>query len=154
MLHFTLLTTYRREAVRVWRTVSTYREVKTGEGEPRIEKETESKKIFEQKVEQMKVRRPCCVGFICVLVYLAGGVAAAGAAVAAAAGHRPPLRQRLGRFQCRRPDGVVGVLRFCWSVKRRASESVGCVRGCGFGFGSGPRTRKASMCRGYCEISR
>lgn len=90
------------------------------------------------------------MGFICVLVYLVGGVAAAAAAVTAV-GRRPVLWQRLGRFQCRRPDGVA-VQRFCWSVKRRASESVGRVRGCG--FGSGPRTGKASMCQGYCEISR
>lgn len=89
------------------------------------------------------------MGFICVLVYLVGGVAAA--AAVAAEGHRPLLWQRLHHFQCCCPDGVA-VRRFCWSVKRRASESVGCVRGCG--FGSGPRTGKASMCQGYCEISR
>ncbi len=89
------------------------------------------------------------MGFICVLVYLVGGVAAAAAVTAV--GHRPLLWQCLCRFQCRCPDGVA-VQRFCWSVKRRASESVGCVRGCG--FGSGPRTGKASMCQGYCEISR
>lgn len=90
------------------------------------------------------------MGFICVLVYLVGGVAAAAAAVTAV-GHRPLLRQRLRCFPRRRPDGVAA-RHFCWSVKHRASESVGCVRGCG--FGSGPRTGKASMCQGYCEISR
>ncbi len=101
----------------------------------------------------MSVRRPCCVGFICVLVYLVGGVAAAAAAAAAATavGHRLLLWQHLCHFLCRCPDGVA-VQRFCRSVKRCASESVGCVRGCG--FGSGSRTGKASMCQGYCEISR
>lgn len=88
------------------------------------------------------------MGFICVLVYLVGGAAAT---AATAVGHRPLLRQCLCRFLRRCPDGVA-VQRFCWSVKSRASESVGCVRGCG--FGSGPRTGKASMCQGYCEISR
>lgn len=37
----------------------------------------------------MSARRPCCVGFICVLVYLVGGVAAAAAVTAV--GHRPLL---------------------------------------------------------------
>lgn len=98
----------------------------------------------------MGARRPCCVGFICVLVYLVGGVAAAAAAVTAV-GHRPLLWQCLRHFQCCCPDGAA-VRHFCWSVKHRASESVGCVHGCD--FGSGPRTGKASMCQGYCEISR
>lgn len=81
---------------------------------------------------------------------VAAAVAAAVAtAVAAAVGHRPLLWQRLCHFLCCCPDGVA-VQRFCWSVKRHVSESVGCV----LGFGSGPRTGKASMCQGYCEISR
>lgn len=95
----------------------------------------------------MSARRPCCVGFICVLVYLVGGVAAA--AAVAAARQWLLLWQRLHRFQCRCPDGGAA-WHFCRSVKRRASESVPCVRA----FGSGPRTGKASMCQGYCEISR
>lgn len=103
----------------------------------------------------MSARRPCCVGFICVLVYLVGGVeavaAAAAVADATAVGHCPLLWQHLRHFHCRYPDGVA-LWCFCWSVKHRASESVGCVRG--FGFGSGPRTGKASMCQDYCEISR
>lgn len=72
--------------------------------------------------------------------------------MATAAGRCPlPLGLRLCRSLRRCPDGVA-VQRFCWSVKRHVSESVGCVRGCG--CGRGPRTGKASTCRGYCEISR
>lgn len=120
-------------------------------GKLRIEKETKGteKKITQQKVEQMNARKPCCVGFICVSVYLVGGVAVAAAVTAV--GHRPLLWQRLRHFQCRCLDGDA-VQRFCWSEKRHVNESVGCVRGCG--FGSGPQTGKASMCQGYCEISR
>lgn len=117
---------------------------------PRIEKETKrTENRTQQKEEQMSARKPCCVGFICVLVYLVGGVVAAAAVTAV--GLRPLLWQRLRCSHCRCPDGVA-VRHFCRSVKRRASENVGCVRGCG--FGSGPRTGKASMCQGYCEISR
>lgn len=131
-------------------TVTTTEERTRGrKGKPRKEKETERRKKTQQKVEQMSARRPCCVGFICVLVYLVGGVAATAAVTAV--GHRPLLWQRPCHFLCRCPDGVA-VQRFCWSVKHHVSESVGCVRGCG--FGSGPRTGKASMCQGYCEISR
>lgn len=147
----TLVSTYRREAVRGGHTVNTTggRTGGWGETESRKGNWRNRNKETQQKVEQMSARRPCCVGFICVLVYLVGGVAAAAAAAAATAvGHRPLLWQRLCRFPRRRPDAVA-VLRFCWSVKRRASERV---RGCG--FGSGPRTGKASMCQGYCEISR
>lgn len=89
----------------------------------------------------MSAGRPCCVGFICVLVYLVGGVVAAVSAV----GLHPLLWQRLRCLRRGCPDGG-GVQRFCQSVKRRVSESVD--------FGSGPLTRKASMCRDYCEIFR
>lgn len=133
--------------------IQCWREPESVRSEGKLSKEKEikerEKKTTQQKVEQMSARRPCCVGFICVLVYLVGGVVAAAAVTAV--GHRPLLRQRLLCFHWGFPDGAV-VLRFCWSVKRRVSESVGCVRGCG--FGSGPRTGKASMCQGYCEISR
>lgn len=98
----------------------------------------------------MSVRRPCCVGSICVLVYLVEGVVAAAAAVTAV-GLRPVLSQQIRCLQCCCPDGAASQ-RFCWSVKRHVSESAGCVRG--WGFGSGPRTRKASMCQDYCWISR
>lgn len=82
------------------------------------------------------------MGFLCVWVYLAGGVAAT------AGGRRPPLRLHLGHSRRRRPAAAAAARQFCQSVKRRVSESVGCVRGCG------PQTRKASTGQGYCEISR
>lgn len=85
------------------------------------------------------------MGFICVLVYLVGGVVVVAAETAV--GLHSLLWQRLRCFHCCCPDGVA-VMCFCWSVKCRVSESVGCVRG----FGS--RTRKAWMCQDYCEISR
>lgn len=94
----------------------------------------------------MNARKPCCVGFICVLVYLVGGVVVAVAVTAV--GHRPLLFLCLCHFHCRCPEGVA-VWCFWWSVKHHVSESVGFVRG----FGSGPRTEKVSMCQGYCEIS-
>lgn len=140
------MSTHRREAVRV-RTHCDYNggpEGGNGRGKPKVEKETEG---TQQKIKQMSAWRPCCVGFICVLVYLVGG-AAATAADATAVGHRLLLWQSLCHFLRRRPDGVA-VQRFCWSVKRHVSESVvGRVHGCG------PRAGKASMCQDYCEISR
>lgn len=98
---------------------------------------------MKEKEKRTSAGRPCCVGFIYVLVYLVGGVVAAVSAV----GLRPLLWQHLRCSHCCCPDGG-GVQRFCQSAKRHVSESVGC------GFGSGPRTRKASMCQDYCEISR
>lgn len=91
------------------------------------------------------MRRPCCVGFICVLVYLAGGGAAtvAAAAAAAAVGRRPWLRHS----RCRPAAAAAAVHRF-W--RRSVSERAGRVRGCG--FGSGPRTGKASARRGYPDF--
>lgn len=97
----------------------------------------------------MSVRRPCCVGSICVLVYLVGGVVVAAAVTVV--GLRPVLQQQIRCFQCCCPDGAA-LQHFCWSVKRHESESAGCVHG--WGFGSGPQMRKASMCQDYCGISR
>lgn len=94
------------------------------------------------------MRRPCCGGFICVLVYLAGGGAATVAAAAAAAvGRRPWLRHS----HCRpaAAAAAAAVHRF-W--QRSVSERAGRVRGCG--FGSGPRTGKASARRGYPDFCR
>lgn len=87
----------------------------------------------------MNARKPCCVGFICVLVYLVGGAVVA--AEVTAEGHH----LWLCHFRCRCPDGAV----WCFWSEHRVSESVGCVHD----FGSGPQTRKASLCQGYCEIS-
>lgn len=75
----------------------------------------------------------------------------AAAAAAAAVGHRPWLRRSRCHF-LRCPPDAAAVQCFCRSAERRVSERVGCVRGCG--FGSGPRTGKASTCRGYPDISR
>lgn len=105
------------------------------------------KKQKEKKGKTRSAGSPCCVGFICVLVYLVGGVVAAVSVV----GLHSLLWQRLRCLRRGCPGGGGGgggVQRSCRSVRRRVSERVG------RGLGSGPRTRKASMCQDYCEICR
>lgn len=80
----------------------------------------------------MSARRPCCGGFICVFYLVGGGAVAA----------EPELHPLLQRHRRRHPAGVA--LHFCEAPHVEPHVAyVGC----------GPRTGKASMCRGYCEIS-
>lgn len=84
------------------------------------EKQKEQKKEVGELKRRLNrcARRPCCVGFICVLVYLVGGGAAtvaAAVAAAAAVAHRPWSRQSRCRF-LRCPPDAAAVQCFCRSV--------------------------------------